>query len=485
VDRCLKLLMTARPPLVFQRGGLLVRLARLPTQQHSERESLEIVLVDKDYMQDLLSAWFRWQKETSRGVECIDCPPAIAKAVLARLGDWNAPTLRAVLRTPTLREDGSVLQEPGYDESSGLYLDVDAGYFAPVAEDPTRRDALEALAVLKDVFSEFPFECPEDLSVILAAVVTVMVRPLLRTAPLICVTAPRMAAGKTLLVRAVSLIATGRAPEVMPPNTTEEEERKRVLAVLLSGHAVASIDNVESAFGSATLCGMLTEAVFSDRILGASRVVSVPTTSTTWFATGNNLTVSGDLTTRVLVCRIDPKTDHPEQRTFHRDLDSYVASHRAELVHAALVILRAYHCAGRAQADLPRFGRFEGWSDLVRQSLVWLGEADPCLTRRRAEALDPVSETLRELLVAWHDRFGNTTRTAGEVVTSANGSPGGALASALEEVCGDHFGKLSSRRLGRFLGRYEDRIEAGLVIKRNGARAGVAHWRVESTEEAS
>lgn len=65
---------------------------------------------------------------------------------------------------------------------------------------------------------------------------------------------------------------------------------------------------------------------------------------------------------------------------------------RAKLVVAGLTVLRAYHVAGRPDQGLPVFGRFEEWSDWVRSSLVWLGMANPCITRKRAEEVDPVPQ---------------------------------------------------------------------------------------------
>ena len=49
------------------------------------------------------------------------------------------------------------------------------------------------------------------------------------------VTAPKMAAGKTLIATVASYIATGRAPAMMSQADDAESERKRLFSVLLGG----------------------------------------------------------------------------------------------------------------------------------------------------------------------------------------------------------------------------------------------------------
>ena len=51
-------------------------------------------------------------------------PIDIARHYLAREGDWKIPVLRAVVEAPTLRSDGTLLQEEGYDAESGLLVDT-------------------------------------------------------------------------------------------------------------------------------------------------------------------------------------------------------------------------------------------------------------------------------------------------------------------------------------------------------------------------
>ena len=45
----------------------------------------------------------------------IDPPTSVVALLLAREGQWRLPRIAGVITTPTLRPDGSLLSEPGYD----------------------------------------------------------------------------------------------------------------------------------------------------------------------------------------------------------------------------------------------------------------------------------------------------------------------------------------------------------------------------------
>ena len=109
-----------------------------------------------------------------------------------------------------------------------------------------------------------------------------------------------------------------------------ESERKRLLALLLEGTPVVVIDNVERPLRSDTLCSILTEPLFADRVLGVSRTACVPTNAM-FCATGNNIAIHGDLSSRALVCALDPKCERPEERRFAVNLHETVPARRGEL----------------------------------------------------------------------------------------------------------------------------------------------------------
>jgi hypothetical protein len=146
----------------------------------------------------------------------------------------------------------------------------------------------------------------------------------------------------------------------------------------------------------------------------------VAQTMTVLTATGNNLTIKGDLTRRSVVSRLDPKVAQPELRDFAYDPIADAKENRGELVAAVLTVLRAYHVAGRPKRPTPPLQSFVKWSDTVRGPLMWFGQGDPVGTMARLREADPTIINLKAVLTAWRDEFGADPTTAKDAVNAAD-----------------------------------------------------------------
>ena len=181
----------------------------------------------------------------------------------------------------------------------------------------------------------------------------------------------------------------------------------------MAGQPLISIDNISGELGGDTLCQVIERPVVDIRILGRSEKVRIEARGTSTYATGNNFVVLGDLTRRVITVKPDPQMERPELRQFDFDPIERELADRGKYIAAALTIGRAYVVAGRP-ARLPRLASFEGWSDLVRSSLVWLGKADVVDSMESARAEDPERGELSDLLEAWAKvmgrEYGNRAR---------------------------------------------------------------------------
>jgi hypothetical protein len=464
---------------VYVRGSLLMRPTRVRERLNagSIRRPLDALIlrsVDVDWLRLRLAQLADFYVVVRKEVKPVDVPIGVCRCVLAAAPWDGLPTLTGIIEAPTILPNGSVIQAPGYDAWTGLLLDPGDTQFPQVSSTPTRAQAEAALRTLSMPFKEFAFVDEPSRSVALAAVLTVLVRRGLRAAPLIAFDAPKMGSGKTLVATVCSYIATGRGPYLMAQVADPTDERKRLLSALLENPAVIVIDNVEQPLRSDSLCIALTEPSFTNRLLGVSRTVTVAT-NCSFFATGNNLVVSGDLSARALVCRIDPQCERPEERAFGLNLHEWVPAHRGELASAGLTIIRAYLAAGEPKQSVPNFARFEDWQRLCRFPLTWLVLADPCATRRCIEASDPVREGLRALLAARHRQFGNRRATIKAAIEAA--VKAGDLQTAMEAVAGEK-GAINARRLGRFIAKHERRIEGGLRFVRDGDQDRALFWRV-------
>lgn len=457
---------------IYQRGGQLVRIAAFDQDSVSSgvRRSagaIVITAVTREYLALALASAATWEKFDRRSgvMRRVDPPSAVAAAMLSAVGEWPFPHLAGIATAPTLRADGSLLAEPGYDAASGLYVAIESDEFPDIDPEPNRDDALGALDLLEDLFSECSFAGglrSAHAVVAIAATITACARHALPTAPAFGISAHKAGSGKTAAAAAIARVCTGRDAPVISPTDDESEFRKALLAILIAGDAVVLVDNVVRPIDSAALCAVLTAATYRDRILGVTQQVTVPTAST-WLLTGNNLEFVGDLTTRTLLSVLDPECEHPEARQFRRNLAQYVLENRGELVRAALTIPLAYRAAGSPGVVASR-SRFVEWDTFVRRPLLWLGAADPLDTQAELRASDPIREALLAILNAWEAEFGDRPASVAMAIEAASGigmSERPQLRDALLEVAGERNGTFNTRRLGRYLVRHLRRIEGG------------------------
>ena len=476
---------------MFQRDRMLARVIKrnVPSIRNYKRDSgvLGIVTVDPVFLTETFTrvcVWEKWDAR-SQGWRRANAPEQIASTYLARAGQWRLPRLWDVISAPTLRPDGSVLQRPGYDEKTCIYYDPCGVTFPAVPENPSESDAREAFSLLTNAFASFPFETDADRAVALSLVLTSVVRRGLPSAPMGVITAPVPSSGKTLFADCLSILATGAPAPAMAFAETDEEAKKTALAVLLEGDPVVLIDNVDRPLSGDWLCTVLTSETYKQRMLGRTEMVSVPT-RTLILATGNHVQVVGDLRSRTLVCRIDPRVEYPERRTFSYDLRTWMMQNRPLLVAAALTVMRAFVATGQKPLDFVQsWGRFERWTDAVRAPLVWMDCEDPCASLRTIEAEDPTRGEHLRIIELWHAVFENTPKTARQVIhflSRPNPSEDeGELTLLLRDVVADKNNELSTKRLGRWLERKKGVRVGGYQVERAGTLNHAATWSVEKT----
>ncbi len=464
---------------VFQRGGELVRVARLAAAKKNgglRRPEGSVILepLQPLALTEIFERLAVFQRYNRRGdAYQTDCPPRLAATYLGRTGAWKLSILAGTIFAPLMRSDGTILSRQGFDETTGLYLVSDEEWFA-TPERPTRQDAIDALEALRAPFVEFPFVEKSDESVHLTAILTGIQRRVLEATPLIAYSAPTQRSGKSILAESVATIATGKPAAATGTSPEREEIRKAVTSSLREGHAVVNLDNVVDVLDSPDLARAITQSEYMDRLLGENRMLRLPT-NVLWTATGNNLTFRGDLSSRTLLCRIDPKTERPEEREFNvRNLPAYIVENRRRLVVAALTILRAHHLAGRPHPEnMKQWGGFEDWSASIRAPLVWAGATDPYETRANVLADDPDLEMAREAFNALYDVFQGTEFLVREVVDRCDRcDPEKSLKNevtlrdAMLNIAARRNAKdqLDPRRLGWWLRHYRGRVLSGLRL---------------------
>lgn len=206
--------------------------------------------------------------------------------------------------------------------------------------------------------TDFKFADESSKAALLGMFLSPFFRALLNgNCPLHMITAPTERSGKTKIVDEILGIILGLDIGMMTWTDDEEEIRKRILAMILSGKSVICIDNIPATFESHALASLLTARSISDRLLGQSTFVTAPNRLVI-IATGNNTEASSEVAKRALVTRIDPGSESPESRTDFKyaDLLAYVVANRAGLLKWLLDL-----CQNGPLGTCPPMGGFERW----------------------------------------------------------------------------------------------------------------------------
>jgi len=304
-------------------------------------------------------------------------PPKWLVDQIHKRGTWDTILpLRGIVESPVLRRNGTLLLEAGYDDSTGLIHRPKSLKSLDIPNNPTPEQTQEALATIFSLVKDFPFESQAHRSAWLAALLTPLCRPAFDgPAPLFLIDSNVRGAGKTKLVHLIGLITQGEVVEAMAYTSDDVEMEKRILSIAKIGDKLTFIDDIGGTFGTPSLNNALTSTRFRGRTLSKTEMVAYDLV-TTWFATGNNVQLYRDMARRVCHVRLLCEDENPEYRELP-DVLGMVRADRERYLVAALTLIRGWFAAGQPRTQVRQWGSFEGWSNLIRQIVIWCGEPDP------------------------------------------------------------------------------------------------------------
>jgi hypothetical protein len=459
VEACSALVAANQPPVLFVRGGQLVRLR----SDEIGRPLIEAMRLD--HVRLTLAESATWWRALKDGSHLAIFPPLeVCSGVLATT-TWNLPTLIGVVELPVLRPDGMFHLAHGYDPATRLYHWHTPGVTYPtIPQSPSLIELAAAVEAVDEMLCDFPWETTADRANMWGLLLTPLVRAIVNQVPMCLIDAPDAGTGKGLLVSVATILATGRISGLMSWPATDEELEKKVTAALMAGQTTVVFDNVEHMIRSSTLAAVLTADTWQGRMLGRSEMVNVNNRAT-WMATGNNIDVGGDLARRCYRVRIDAKQARPYERNGwrHDPLEGWVADQRGRLLGALCTIVRSWWVAGRPlAADIAAMGGYTTWVRIVGGILdhAGIGGFLGNLAEFHAAA-DHESRQWQGFLEVWHDQYGEDPMTVAQLIGAmGSGSSAGAMLKDTipEDLSGywEHPG--FSRRLGialrKRIGRY-------------------------------
>ena len=432
ITAILTALAAGQVPDLYCRAGCLA-LVETSVSDTTGAERVQIVNVIPHRLRALLHSRVPTIKFSKKGEPSLALPGVGTCLTILQRREWpGMPVLRGVAHAPVLREDGGLIQEPGYDRQTGLYLHLTTR-IKPVPGTPTRADIAAAKGLLLDLLlADFSWAGGSDRANYLAALFTPVLRPLTGLSPFFVVTAPERGSGKTLLSADIPKAVHGASVQAYP---AENAEMKKVITSVLRGdntQPVVVFDNVAATakVDSAALATVLTAPEWSDRILGSSKVVEYPN-DRLWICNGTNVRLGGDIPPRSVVVELNYARPRPDLRTgfavqfataaerlgklpedvtdseaeqYGQHLDEWLAGHQGDVLHALLVLARAWVVAGMPKSDHAfRGGVFTRWAQVCGGLLDF--HEIPGFLASRDQVTDTDADIWSPFLALWRKVF--------------------------------------------------------------------------------
>ena len=296
-------------------------------------------------------------------------PPRDLLSNLLAATDNPLPQLDGIVYTPVIAESGEICATPGYSPHTRLWLHWTGEILSlPVDHDPTKDTVRAAVDQLSEPFQDFPFLPDDDAS--FAHTMTLLLQPFVRhlikgRTPMFWVTKPEAGTGASLLTDTALYPACGEvAHEPAPGGGDDEEWRKQITTILRKKNSAIVFDNAVN-LNSSYLAKLLTDPIWSDRLLQTSNGIEIPVLQTI-VGNGNNPTVTKENARRLIPIRLDSGLAQPWLRKGFAlgDLRAWNPAYRGFMIHAALTVIRAWFVAGcpRGKKSL---GSYEEWAAIM------------------------------------------------------------------------------------------------------------------------
>jgi hypothetical protein len=399
-----------KPPILFLYGNQVVRTMRNPDG------TVILQAVTPDILRHHLAEWAHW---TQAGIKLAKPPVDVVKDVLATQ-NMPLPRLARVVHVPVFGPAGTLLTKPGFDEAGGILYSPLQGFEAlPVPETVTAEDVNAANALIcNELLPDFPFASDSDRDNAVALFLLPFVRDMIDgPTPAHLIEASMPGSGKGMLASALLHPSIGRDMGLTTQPRDDDEWRKKITSMLMEGKPSVLVDNVSRPLDSGVLAAALTADVWSERMLGQNSTTQIRIRCA-WVITGNNISISTELTRRCVRSRLTPKTDRPEDREDfeHPELLEWVEENRAKLVQAAHVIVKYWLQQGRPAAKIRPMGSFEKWSKLMGGILSLAGYEQFLANAKEFQTSSDTERQARGMFVStWWEWMQRPERVANNV----------------------------------------------------------------------
>ena len=322
------------------------------------------------------------------------------------------PVIDRVSPLPIFSQAGQLLMN-GYHADSRILVESDIT--------PESLTVAEAKSlILDDLLVDFPFAEQSDRANAIAYLLAPLVREMCGPTPLHLIDAAQRGTGKTLFLDLVHDIWTGHPAPVSDLPLNAEEQRKRLTSTLLTAPVSVVFDDI-GYLGGHAIQRAVTGSSWVDRLLGGNKTTTLPIRCI-WAASGNNVTLGGDMVRRVILIRLESAEENPSQRTgFKRpeaEQRAWVHTNRAKLINACTTLVTHGLTTGTTGTpSTVTMGGFAQYVTTMSRVLSGIGVPGFCENIARVYAREDSRQSgWKALVQEWWDTFGERTIAAGALV---------------------------------------------------------------------
>ena len=359
--------------------------------------------------------------------------------------------LEAIIPTPAFISGFKFVGgAPGYDSHTGYF------YCQPkeladhcFQEHATPEDAKRAYQHLLELFSDFPIPDDSERANLIAILLTIVCRDALNClVPSLAIVGNIPSAGKSLLCESLCRIALNEELAPFSPPSTDHKWEVRLDALVIRSKRIACLDNIEGYFHKHYLASFVTS-----KVRATLSGLEVPN-RVTFLLNGNNLTLSRDMTERVIWCKLWSADPGKRRDNFKiKDLDQYLQEHWADYFDDLVTIVFAWLNAGRPELGRDTvMNKYSHWERTIGGMLELCGVTDFLASQlSNAEEADLEQREMIQFIESVIERFPEVLETGVPIGRIAELMvPGGAWHQTLSGVHGRNADNVA-KSLGKFL----------------------------------
>src|SRR6266702_3542733 len=222
-------------PMLFIQSAQIKRIGR------DEKHTPIIMDMGEPELRHVLTNaanYYRLKEKNGEFIQVAVSPPkdAVQDILAMKPDEWPFPPLEALVQTPIIRPNGTVLDTPGYDQATGIYYMPQEGLNLDlIPPHPTHEEVKAAAAFITGFIQDFPFEGRADHANTVGLLLSTVTRQMFKHVPLALIDATKQGTGKGLLTDMIALIATGKSSAAITQTSSDEEWDKRITALLMEG----------------------------------------------------------------------------------------------------------------------------------------------------------------------------------------------------------------------------------------------------------